>query len=39
AKHYRNAKPGIEDTPWGSREMSISDPSGNRLVFVEEVSS
>ena len=39
ARNYRNAKPGIEDTPWGSREMSISDPSGNRLVFVEEVSS
>ena len=35
AKDYRYAKPGIEETPWESREMSISDPSGNRLVFVE----
>ena len=31
------AKPGVEETPWGSREMSIKDPFGNRVVFVEEV--
>ena len=36
AKGYRYAKPGIEETPWGSREMSIKDPFGNRVVFVEE---
>jgi uncharacterized glyoxalase superfamily protein PhnB len=36
AKDYRYAKPGVEETPWGSREMSIRDPFGNRLVFVEE---
>ncbi|WPN97436.1 glyoxalase superfamily protein [Pseudomonas sp. MUP55] len=36
AKDYRYAKPGVEETPWGSREMSIKDPFGNRLVFVEE---
>lgn len=36
AKDYRFAKPGIEQTPWGTREMSIKDPFGNRLVFVEE---
>lgn len=36
AKDYRYAKPGVEETPWGSREMSIGDPFGNRLVFVEE---
>ncbi|PRW74644.1 glyoxalase superfamily protein, partial [Pseudomonas fluorescens] len=35
-KEYRYAKPGVEDTPWGSREMSIRDPFGNRLVFVED---
>ena len=35
-KDYRYAKPGVEETPWGSREMSIKDPFGNRLVFVEE---
>ena len=36
AKDYRYAKPDVEDTPWGSREMSIKDPFGNRVVFVEE---
>ncbi|MBJ2214655.1 MULTISPECIES: glyoxalase superfamily protein [Pseudomonas] len=35
-KEYRYAKPGVEDTSWGTREMSIRDPFGNRLVFVEE---
>ncbi|PRA52583.1 MULTISPECIES: glyoxalase superfamily protein [Pseudomonas] len=34
AKNYRYAHPGIEDTPWDSREMSVKDPFGNRLVFV-----
>jgi len=35
-KDYRYAKPGVEEPPWGSREMSIKDPFGNRVVFVEE---
>ena len=35
AKQYKHARPGIEDTPWGTREMSISDPFGNRLTFYE----
>ncbi|MCU6499169.1 VOC family protein [Rugamonas sp. A1-17] len=34
AKQFKHARPGIEDMPWGSREMSIKDPSGNRLTFV-----
>ncbi|GGI54384.1 glyoxalase superfamily protein [Oxalicibacterium solurbis] len=34
AKNYRYMKPGIEDQPWGSREMTVHDPFGNRLVFV-----
>lgn len=33
AKQYRYARPGIEDMPWGSREMSVNDPFGNRLTF------
>ncbi|WP_256666211.1 MULTISPECIES: glyoxalase superfamily protein [unclassified Pseudomonas] len=37
AKDYRYAKPEIEETPWGTREMTLRDPSGNRLVFVEEI--
>ena len=36
-KDYKYAKPGIEETPWQTKEMSISDPFGNRLVFFETV--
>lgn len=35
AKDYRFARPDIEDTPWGSRDMAVKDPFGNRLVFTE----
>jgi uncharacterized glyoxalase superfamily protein PhnB len=34
SKQYKYARPGIEDTPWGSRDMSIRDPFGNRLTFT-----
>lgn len=34
AKQYKFDRPGIEKTPWGSDEMSISDPFGNKLTFV-----
>ena len=35
-KNYTYAKPGRpEATPWGTRELSIADPFGNRLVFVD----
>jgi catechol 2,3-dioxygenase-like lactoylglutathione lyase family enzyme len=33
ARHYKYARPGIEDMPRG-REMSVSDPFGNRLTFT-----
>src|SRR5512137_2370253 len=33
AKRYKHARPGIEAMPWGTRDMSIADPSGNRLTF------
>ncbi len=32
-----NMNPGIETTPWGTREMGIVDPFGNRIVFSEPV--
>jgi len=35
-KQYKNAKPGIQDMPWGTRDMAISDPFGNKLIFNEE---
>ena len=33
-KQYAYARPGIEDTPWETRELSVRDPFGNRLTFV-----
>ena len=38
AKRYTNARPGIEKMPWGSRDMSVADPFGNRLTFMSAVS-
>ncbi|MBA2126948.1 glyoxalase/bleomycin resistance/extradiol dioxygenase family protein [Hyphomicrobium methylovorum] len=33
AKGYKYMRPGIEDTPWGTSEMKVMDPSFNRLTF------
>lgn len=37
-KRYRHARPGdpVEQS-WGTRELLLTDPSGNRLVFYEEL--
>jgi catechol 2,3-dioxygenase-like lactoylglutathione lyase family enzyme len=29
--------PGVETKPWGYHELVLTDPSGNRLLFVERV--
>ena len=33
SRPYKNANPGLEDQPWGTREMCITDGAGNRLIF------
>lgn len=33
AKKYKNARPGVISQPWGYDDMTIADPSGNRLIF------
>jgi uncharacterized glyoxalase superfamily protein PhnB len=33
SKKYKYARPGIETTPWKTREMRVGDPFGNKLVF------
>ena len=33
-KNYKFARPAIEETPWGSRDLSVKDPFGNRLTFT-----
>jgi len=32
-KQYKYARPGLEETPWDTLEMGISDPFGNRIIF------
>jgi uncharacterized glyoxalase superfamily protein PhnB len=39
AKKYKHARPGIEETPWGSKDMSVRDPFGNRLTFTSAIST
>ncbi|MDN3556259.1 glyoxalase superfamily protein [Halomonas maura] len=34
---YRYARPALEAMPWGSSEMSIADPFGNRLIFTSAI--
>ncbi|WP_318615670.1 glyoxalase superfamily protein [Sporosarcina sp. YIM B06819] len=36
-KDYRFARPGIEQAPWGTPEMTVTDPFFNRLIFYEAV--
>ena len=37
-KKYRFARPGLEETPWKTREVSVADPFGNRLHFYEDAA-
>ena len=39
AKRYRYGRPGIEEMPWGLRELTVHDPFGNRIVFSEKAVS
>jgi uncharacterized glyoxalase superfamily protein PhnB len=39
AARYKYARPGVEQTPWSTREMSIADPFGDRLTFTSPVST
>lgn len=39
AKEYGYARPQVHDTPWGSRDMSVTDPFGNRLTFTSAIST
>ena len=39
ARQYKYARPGINDTPWNSRDIDIKDPFGNRLTFTSAIST
>lgn len=34
SKRYKYARPGINEMPWGTREVSVADPFGNKLTFT-----
>lgn len=38
-KGYKNSRPGIQDMPWGTKDMAITDPFGNRLIFTHANST
>lgn len=35
SKAYRYMNPGIVEQEWGTRELSVIDPFGNKLIFSE----
>ncbi len=37
AKGYRYANPGLQDQSWGCRELIITDPFGNKIVFFADL--
>jgi len=37
SKQYKYARPGINEMPWGTREVSVADPFGNKLTFTTPV--
>lgn len=39
-KQFGNSRPGEPgETPWGTREITIADPAGNRLTFFTEMTT
>ena len=38
AKQYHFDRPQIQAMPWGSQDMTVVDPFGNRLVFTNGIS-
>ena len=39
AKQYKYFRPGIVDQEWGTREMHVIDPFGNKLRFAEPIDA
>jgi uncharacterized glyoxalase superfamily protein PhnB len=38
-KAYAYARPTVESMPWGTRDMTVTDPFGNRLTFTSAIST
>lgn len=39
SKGYKYARPGVELMSWGTRDMCVKDPFGNRLTFTTAIST
>lgn len=37
-KKYKHSRPDLEETDWGTIEMTIHDPFGNKLTFFENTA-
>jgi uncharacterized glyoxalase superfamily protein PhnB len=37
AKKYKYMNPGIQEQEWGTRDLCVHDPFGNRVIFSERV--
>ncbi len=38
-KDYNYARPGIDETPYATREVQVIDPFGNKLIFFEPLTN
>jgi hypothetical protein len=38
-RQYGIARPGLEETPWGSEDVTVKDLFGNRLTFTNAIST
>lgn len=36
-KNYTYLRPGLTETPWNIRELNLTDPFGNRIIFYENI--
>jgi uncharacterized glyoxalase superfamily protein PhnB len=39
ALHASHTRPQVQDMPWGTRDMGVTDPFGNRLVFFSDIAA
>jgi hypothetical protein len=38
-KNYRHNKPGLQQRDWGTTELTVIDPFGNRITFGEPTAN
>jgi len=38
ARGHPRLRPGVQDQPWGTREITLTDPFGNRIIFWQDAA-